>query len=317
MRLRSQPANTPDPKALLQGVAARREQIPPSRLHIREVWESPLWRNIEEHVVLFKGELRYYVRTNANEVRRILWDGKDVLRFDGSQVNLRNLDTQTADYLFDPRLLGITTSFAWSARIADLLHPGASRIELVGREQIDGKAAWHVRIEDNDCEINIWIDEKKSFSVYRFDERLRDHGFRTTRAFYDNQDYSWLPSRIDGQEFDAKSQLICKRQISILDASAEIKVPKNTFTMAGLLSGVKFNPEIWVDIIDVRTHQIVGNWHDGRLAPPLSRQAVPAILERSGRRLVIMTMFALLVITPIIVFWFTRFRNNQNPQKLV
>src|SRR6266404_1906538 len=108
----------PDPIILLQGVEGVREQIPPSRLHIRTLYEGSFSGGEPEYMVLFNRELRYFASTNGDSPMRMLFDGKDVLRFDGaSSVILRNLDTQTPDYLFDPRLLGITTSYGWDATI--------------------------------------------------------------------------------------------------------------------------------------------------------------------------------------------------------
>jgi hypothetical protein len=78
-------------------------------------------------------------------------------------VSIRNLDMETADVLFDPRILGIALSFSWKHTIQKcLVLDYASKIELIGKEQIDNKNALHIRtIRELDGVIkDFWIDDK-------------------------------------------------------------------------------------------------------------------------------------------------------------
>jgi len=263
-------------------------------------------------MVLFNRELRYFASTNGDSPMRMLFDGKDVLRFDGaSSVILRNLDTQTPDYLFDPRLLGITTSYGWDATIHGSLHLKAPTIELVGREQVNDKAAWRVRmVETNGWDLDIWIDDESGFAVYRIDEKFIGYGRRTTRSFYENQKYLWLPSRIEGEEFNAKGDLLCRRKISILAAEGKVRIPTNTWTLGGLLAGI--NLPSWVAVTDVRIGQIVGYWNEGRLGPPVPDATRPVPPAASAKRIVVLTVMALFMIAPLVAMWWNRNRKGSS-----
>lgn len=302
----------PDPKMLLRGVLSIREQIPPSHLHIRAGYEGAFSRSEPEYIILFNRELRYFASTNSTSALRMLFDGKDVIRFDGeSSVILRDLDTQMADYLFDPRLLGITTSYAWGATIQNSLHLQASHIELVGREEINGKTSWHVRmVENNGCEIDIWIDDTRAFSVYRVVERFRGYGYRTAQSFYDNANYPRLPSRVEGEEFDSEGKLLCKRRLSILGAGANVKISDSTWTLGGLLAGLKL--PTWVPVTDVRTRKLIGYWRDGRLGPPVPWEPAPVAPKLNVKRVTLMAAMALLLFVPIFIAWWNRARRDPN-----
>jgi len=291
----------PDPKALIQGVESTREQIPPSCLLIRAVYRDSYVSNRAELWVMFDRDRRYFTRTNSGPEVRMLWNSSEVLRFDGNKyVVIRNLDTGTADYLFDPRVLGIVTSYSWGATIANCLpYRDALRIELIGREQVDGKSAWHVRLFSVfRSQVDLWIDEKNGFRVYRYDEKMEGAGERSMRCFYENGAYQWLPSRIEGDARNAEGTTLYRREITMLQATANVKIPEATWTLSGLRLPLS------AQVVDVRTKSM--GWWDGQRVSSGLKQTKPHPPPIGGPRGLILVVLAVLAAAPLAMLYRTR-----------
>src|SRR6059036_3301515 len=63
-------------------------------------------------------------------------------------------------FVFDPRCLGLRTYLLVGSAIEDCLAYGnAKSIELVGKEAVEGIAAWHVRVKSRyDESLDFWIE---------------------------------------------------------------------------------------------------------------------------------------------------------------
>jgi hypothetical protein len=305
---------TPDPKLLLIGIASVREQIPPSRLYIRVNSEHVFGSSQEDYSVLFDGELRYFAQTNESGGTRILYDGRDVMRFDGQgSVILRNLDSQTSDLLFDPRIFGISALYTWGRTIQGVLYlrdDQNAEMELVGEEEIHGSATWHILITTpTGGKVDLWVDQKPGFRVYRLDERWAS-GSRTARSFYETTDYPWLPSRVETEEFDSDGKLRFKRAISILAATANVRIHEKVWTLEGLLAGLELS--LLVPITDVRAGQIVGYWRDGKLGPPLPWEPAPSPPPLSSKRMISMGLMTVVLLVPVAVLAWRRFSRQRS-----
>jgi hypothetical protein len=306
--LHGQAATGPDPKLLLQGIESMREQTPPACLQIRVEYDAAFAQVKSEHIVLFEGERRYFIMTNSGRDIRILYDGTNVLRYDGQgSIIVRSLDSQVPDYLFDPRTLGLEGAMAWGTTVQNSLHLNASRMELVGREQTNGLSSWHVRLfedsESGKCEINFWIDDKNGFAVYRADEKW-GNGSRTTRSYYENPAFPWIPNRIEGEEYDAKGQLR-RKQLVRITAAALKDIPASTWTMESLMAGLQLQE--WLPVTDVRIPKQIGYWHKGRLGPSTpwaDKKPVPP--KPSTRRYLVCVLMTLLLLLPMGVLFFKR-----------
>ena len=98
-----------------------------------------------------------------------LYNGNEVIRYDGfNSVTIQTLNRPASDYLFDPRLLGITTSCSWSDSLATALpHREALELRLVGRESVGSVMTWHVQAVDKfKRQIDMWIDESKNLQIH-------------------------------------------------------------------------------------------------------------------------------------------------------
>ena len=167
----------PDPRLLFRGVESVRQQIPPSRLVLRAAYRGGIDTSILESS-LSSTTISIVFHDPSPVLRsRALFDGKKILHYDGgNSVTIRDLHDTTADYLFDPRLLGITADFVCGQTLDDVLpYRVATSLPTVGRERVGDRPTWHVRLADTNTynrRIDMWVDEERNFRVYRYEYSL-------------------------------------------------------------------------------------------------------------------------------------------------
>jgi hypothetical protein len=218
-----------------------------------------------------------------------LYDGEKVILYDGAgAVTIRDTSNPTSDYLFDPRLLGITTTYTWKGSLAKALpHQTALQSECIGREALPQGSAWHVRMIDvYKQQIDTWIDDSHGFRVYRYDFAIPDLYTNTTVSFYENRDYPWLPSRVETRSYQPKNGLRSERLITVLKAEANLPAPEKTWTIAGV------SPPNGSPVSDLRVKKRMGYWNNGTLTSNPPPAPVPHALTPRTRALVVIT-FAL------------------------
>lgn len=276
----------PNPVTLLQGVQSVRLQIPPSRLQIRTVYADDWSTNETVMLVEFDGDQRRFAKVGGEFELRSAFNGNEVIHFDGGQsVTVRDTSNSTSDYFFDPRLLGITTTYWWSESAGHAFPMDDSKIEVIGHERISGEMAWHVRITDSyEQRIDLWIDPDNSFRVYRFDFSIEGLKRNEALSFYENPKFTWLPSRVESRNYRANGRLVLTRVFTILKAQADVAFSDRTWTLAGL------NLPIGVSVTDLRINRRVGYWNGSGLSPVVSLQE---IAKPQRRRLIIILMVAL------------------------
>ena len=256
-------AEVPDPTTLLRGVQSAREQIPPSRLTVETLYHSELMDNEFTDVIEFDGELRRFEHTSNVPTRpdhsRTVFDGRDVLWYSRTPVSIYNLSSDCPGPLYDPRVLGITGALAADKTIKMCFpYHFSAKLETIGREEVQGIPAWHVRMTYHDGPVlDWWIDVQNNFRVPRYAGNWQV-GSRTVSSSYKNPDYSWLPSRVVTEDFGSNGGIISRTELRILKAQANVKFPKATWTLAG------FNLPRKTVITDTRTHTF-GYWIDGRV----------------------------------------------------
>lgn len=247
-----------DPKTLLQGVEGVRLQIPPSRLLVRTLYRDqsgspPAW-NLK---IEFDGDHRLVAQTAPKAGYRALFDGSNAIHFDGADsVTVRGAHDQNSDYNFDPRLLGLTTTYRWADSLSKVLpYREASRLEALGEETVAGAACSHVRIHrPKDLNIDLWIDARHNFRVHRYELRVKGVVRCTADSFYENVDYAWLPSRVESRHYGAGGSVNYVRSFSILEAKANVKLPPETWTLEGL------RPKVGASVTDLPAKRRLGYW---------------------------------------------------------
>lgn len=318
-------AEPPSARLLLEGVASIREQIPPSRLRMLHSFQSAFVHNRYDSTAWFDRERRFYetVSSNYNQPSRVrmYFDGREVGHFSAggsSSVEIRNLDSGTPDFFCDPRVLGITTVYAWDDTIRGCLRLEAQDIHLLGREEIDGTPCWRVRavMPMYNLQTDFWIDDQSRFALLQVEEWLGKQRLKTVRSHYDNPNYPWLPSRIETVERGGEGVVRDRREILIVEAEAGVAIAPDTFSLAGLLRGQEL-PEL-VPVTDARQPEIIGYWSKGRLWNPdltdlwEEKSAQPPAFM-SSRRKMLMAAMTLLLLAPLAFLWWRQTRRPPAP----
>jgi hypothetical protein len=285
----------PDPVVLLQGVEEARLQIPPSRLHLQLLYTNSVGPGMQDVEIEFDREKRRYIQNDSKD--RQLFNGSNCISFMGSsQVNIRDLGGPDINYLFDPRLLGITTTYMPKGTIEKAVrYRNAKKVELVGPEQVQGKSAWHVRVIDEyDQQDDFWIDPDRDFAVYRSDTAIGSQ-INSTRSYYDEKIYKWLPSRVETvYRIGPDGPITSGRVITILHAEVPVKLPDSTWTIAGV------QPSIGTPVFDVRRNVLMGYWNGTSLSrTPVTPSEVVAAPSK-----LLMVLLALLLVCPLLIWKF-------------
>ncbi len=271
---------------------------------MRAVFDSPFTHTDHEFVVLFSRERRCFWITNGEPDARMFFDGSAVTKYEGgNSAVIRDLDTGTSDYLFDPRLLGITTSYSWSETVSQAVPcQTAARLDLVGQEEIRGNLAWHVYgLMRAGWEFHFWIDDRNGFRVYRYSEQATNGDCASAESFYEHGSYPYLPSRIEGVASNAVGRLRYKRQILISNGEANVRIPATTWTLAGL----RLPPE--TSVVDLRIQRRLGYWDGKRLVAEGSVAARPSV---TAPRLVVLIAMGALFVVPAVLLWRVRRKKN-------
>jgi hypothetical protein len=259
-------AALPDPVLLLHGVESARLQIPPSSLVIRRM--VPIGSNQDKYElhIDFDAEAHRFTSPTMGQ-ERIVFDGQQVMHFDGEyRVNLVSpTDPGHGLFSFDPRFLGLGANLRSGQNFNDVLpYRTATSIETVGREQVNNHWAWHVRLSDTNMhnrQVDVWIDERNGFRVYRYDERWRDFQFCTIQSFYEDKSYEWLPSRVQMRVWRPSGEVQEDREFRVISPKAGLRFAADTWTIAGV------RPPVGTEIHDRRISKVLGYWNGKSISP--------------------------------------------------
>ncbi|MGA2255233.1 MAG: protein kinase, partial [Thermoguttaceae bacterium] len=264
------PLAQPDPIVLLRAVEKARLGVPPGRLVIGSHFKEGEVDNNCRLEVVFDGDKRQFRYESPNSAKiRTMFDGTSFLHFDGTDSATISDPArwQWADYLFDPRTLGLTGSYLANETLTLCLgYQKAKSVTLVGPERVRGKSTWHVRVVDSyEQQLDFWIEPVAGFPVHRL-EFSTSEGFNQIRGEVycgDNPRFPWLPSRVETKDY-CQGKPMGTREVTISKADFDVPIPPETWTLAGL------DLPIGTPVTDLRVGRL-GYW-DGRdlsQAPPL------------------------------------------------
>lgn len=202
-------------------------------------------------------------------VRAGLGEWKDVhirSAFDGSQfmqynkemgAYVRDVSKGSADYAFDPRVMGLSCWYDLNATVPGCLgYRDAKSVKLVAPESVSGHPTWHVLVVDkSDRERHFWIEDTQGFRVRKFELRS-EYQHETTISEYDERGgNNILPTRVVDRDYGRAGNSL-EREQTFVQKSAEFGIipdPK-AWTLAGL--------EIPVGeaVIDEKIRRVVGHW---------------------------------------------------------
>jgi hypothetical protein len=298
-------AQSPDPIILIQGVEMSRLQSPPARLHLHIFFRDPLRKSESDNVMEFDGDKRKLVALTPQDPGAF-YDGSQACLYLPSvqQASFRDIHDTTAEFLFDPRTLGLNSGLGWSPTVSGLLPYKNGKVDMVGAEQIRGINTWHVRISLNkpiNYQIDIWIGDTEGFPVYRYDMKL-DKERRSIISFYENQNYPWLPNRVDSSSFNTNGSLRHELAVTLSKIETNVLFLETTWTLAGL------NLPVGTQVMDRRTELTIGYWNGTNVTPfevwatnQLAKNDVPILPKHS--RIMVWILLCATTLIPLFFLW--------------
>ena len=92
------------------------------------------------------------------------------------------------------------------------------------------------------------------FRVYRYDFSIPGVKRNSTISYYENDDYPWLPNRVETRYYNGDGQETSRRLIVIVESEGGVNQPDDTWGLAGL------ELPIGVPVSDLRIGQRIGYW---------------------------------------------------------
>jgi peroxiredoxin len=166
----------------------------------------------------------------------------------------------SAEYLFDPRCLGLTDILHLENTAENCLGYGAATsVKLIGLESIAGQTAWHVSVHVHDENLEFWIESAHPARVLRF-----VHGSDMVDSKYDDAaPNNPIPIEVTTTDYK-RGALFSNRRFVTSQVEFNKPVDPATWTLAGL--GLK----VGTPVSDTRISRGIGYWSGTGLAdsPP-------------------------------------------------
>lgn len=298
---------TVEPLALLQGVENARLQLPPCRIDLTvEYVSEPTIHNTHHLGIIFARDRRRFEQSVGKTTEsRSIFDGTQALIFSEGSATLRDMAQATPDYLFDPRMLGITTTYHWDGGVRSSLgYMNATSVALVGKEVIDGKTTWHVSVLDSyKQKLDFWIEPRVGFPVLRHEFSI-GHQRNVTTSQYEGADSrgasAVLPRRSKTESF-LDGRLADVRTVTVERVEEGISVEPSTWTLAGL------EMPRGTPVSDIRTHQRMGYWDGSALVsePPWPLRPAATAPRKYNNKLLMINLLVLAIVG-VLFLWSRR-----------
>lgn len=167
----------------------------------------------------------------------------------GPRTVIDDVAKGTANYIFDPRCVGLTTFLSVNGSVESCL--GARQAKFVGVENIDGFQAFHVRVESAGGEVlDYWIDQDRP-------ERLiqQTYGLDIVKSKFDDLNLNDpIPIEVSTMSF-RNGSLEYNSRLVRSKASYNEPVDQTNFSLAGL------GMPVGTEVSDNRIHRMIGYWN--------------------------------------------------------
>jgi RNA polymerase sigma factor (sigma-70 family) len=155
-------------------------------------------------------------------------------------------------YFFDPRCLGLRPSLYFNGTIDGFLgYSDAQSIHLVGREAVEGFAAWHVQVQSKYGEaLNFWIDVAQPTRVLK-----QSVGNDWVVSKYDEvTPRDPIPIKVTAMNSYQNGSFEMGTRFVRSNAQFNVTIDPATFTLAGL------GMAVGTPVTDIRIHRGIGYW---------------------------------------------------------
>lgn len=316
----SAPPSQLDPIAMLKQVAAARAKIDSGEMEFIVARHDPKWAihtNYSLLKVAFDGEKgRFeqlqreaaYPWTNSAAVEariqsgeeyddlarlgllelqdahyRTIYDGKSLMQYDPRMnATLDDPRKGSPEYLFDPRIFGLSDALAPEVTVDDCLgyRGGESVVSLVGKETVGDVAAWHIHVQVlTNWAYDFWIDASHPTHVIHQKAPNRDG---EVFAKYDER-HPEDPLPLETYEIahlggdPRPSEYLMTR----INTRYNVSVDPKAFTMAGL------DMPAGAEIFDRRLSRRIGYWTGNDVSQKIAAHSAagvthsPAVLDNT------------------------------------
>jgi RNA polymerase sigma factor (sigma-70 family) len=200
------------------------------------------------------------------------YDGAALLKYretDGKSADavIDDPNKGSVEFIFDPRCLGLGTFLTVGSTVENCLgHIDAKSVQLLGKELVEGVAAWHVQVKSrHDATLDFWMDVARPTCVLK-----HASGRAVVVSKYENQTTrNPLPSETTTIESRNGTLYYSQRFVQV-SAQFDVPVDPASWTLAGL--GMKVGSAV----VDVRNHRIIGYWNGADLSELPQRTGTPA-----------------------------------------
>jgi len=203
----------------------------------------------------------------------VAYDGTTVLDYwetDGRPSQTRIDDPQKGPAPFGPRCLGLdATPSAWDTVESCLGLSNAKSVQLVGKEPIEGTAAWHVRVQ---IQFGRFPASKEFWLDAAHPTRVLKHQFNgsTVLSKYDPADpQDPIPTAITEMFLHGTvgtNTAFSERRLVRRSARFNLPVDPASWTLAGL------GMQIGTEVVDYRISRRVGYWDGSGLSESVPRR---------------------------------------------
>ena len=171
----------------------------------------------------------------------------------------------TAEFVFDPRTLGITVYSRIDDTVANFLaYRDAKSVTLEGEERVDGHPTWHVHVIDKyDQSKNFWIEDAQGFPVRRSTFEFAGARVVVTSEYEDSRAGSPLPIKVRNEQFDRDQKLWMETTITVDKSRYGVPVDPKLWTLAGL------DMPLGQMVIDDRINRVIGHFDGEAVSPNL------------------------------------------------
>jgi len=195
----------------------------------------------------------------------VAYDGKVIMDYwetDAQrETTLHDPENGHGSYIFDPRCLGLWTWLTPDRTIENCLrYNDAKSVTLVGREFVEGVAAWHILVKSRfDESLDYWVDVARPQRLLK-----QAYGRSTAISKFDAaRPEDPIPTEVTILDFNGRPAPVTELRFLVRSARINVPVDPVSWTLAGL------KMPVGTEVVDYRISRSIGYWDGTQLSPNL------------------------------------------------